>query len=229
MKKEYEFFLKKSTILLVEDEISVAQSFKKVLLLYVKEVYIASDGEKAYEAYERVHPDIIITDIKIPKLNGLNLIKKIRKNNKKIPIVVTSAYANQEFLLESIKLFLVEYLIKPIKESDLTRVLQECAKVLSSDQTGIVKVSKISFYDYDNKEFIYNDKKIPLTKKEAMLFELLLLHRRNLVSRKSIENKLYIYKEASPSALKNLIFKLRKKLQIDIIKTVGKLGYMIDI
>jgi len=205
MKKECEFFLKKSTILLVEDEISVAQSFKKVLLLYVKEVF------------------------KIPKLNGLELIKKIRKNNKEIPIVVTSAYTNQEFLLESIKLFLVEYLIKPIKESDLTRVLQECAKVLSSDQTGIVEVGEISLYDYDNKEFIYNDKKIPLTKKEAMLFELLLSHRRNLVSRKSIEDKLYIYKEASPSALKNLIFKLRKKLQIDIIKTVGKLGYMIDI
>ncbi|NOX16398.1 MAG: helix-turn-helix domain-containing protein, partial [Epsilonproteobacteria bacterium] len=65
------------------------------------------------------------------------------------------------------------------------------------------------------------------TQKEVEFFELMLAHKGNLVTKQEIENKIYIYEEAPPSALKNLVFKLRKKLEISIIKTVGKLGYTI--
>ncbi len=229
MKKEYEMFLQKCSILLAEDEKNVADSFKKVLLLYVGKVYLATNGEEAYTLYKKFRPDIMISDIKMQKLNGLELIKKIRKENHNIPIIVTSAYTDQDFLLESIKLSLVEYIVKPIKENDLIRLLVECTKILFNEPTGTVKFNDMSFYDYDNKTFNYKDKKVPLTQKEVIFFELLLLHRGNLVTKKSIEDKLYIYKEASPTALKNLVFKLRKKIGTDIVKTMGKLGYMISL
>ncbi len=228
MKEEYEILLHKSSILLAEDDENVRESFKKVLLLYVGEVYEASDGEKAFELYKKNHPDILITDVKMPKLNGLELIKKIRDENKTLPIIVTSAYTDQDLLLESIKLSLVEYIVKPIKGSDLTRLLNQCAKILLEQSKTIIKINENSFYDYNNKTFSHDEKKTILTHKEVEFFEILLAHRGNLVTKQSIEDKLYIFEEAPPSALKNLVFKLRKKLGTNHIKTIGKLGYMIN-
>lgn len=227
MLKKTEFILRNSSILLVEDEEHLRASFAKVLLLYVDKVYTAGDGEEALLIYHNQHPNIIITDIKMPKLNGLELIKKIRKENHHIPIIVTSAYTDQDFLLESIKLSLVEYIVKPIKESDLTRLLETSATILLEKSKTILKIDKYNAYDYDNKILIQNKIAIVLTQKEIEFFEMLLSHKGNLVTRQLIEDKLYIFEEAPPSALKNLVFKLRKKIGDDIVETVGKLGYII--
>lgn len=227
MDEKFEIILNQSSILLAEDEQRVRESFKKVLLLYVDNVYTAGDGEEAYELYKKHNPSIIITDIKMPKMNGLELIKKIRQKNKEIPIIVTSAYADQDFLLESIKLSLVEYIIKPIKEKDLNRLLKQCAQKLYEKSEKVIKLADNALYDFENKILSVKKESIPLTQKEIEFFEILLAHRGNLVTKQDIEDKLYIYEEAPPSALKNLVFKLRKKINADIIQTVGKLGYTI--
>ncbi len=228
MTEKHEIKLKKSSLLLAEDEENLRNSFKKVLLLYVDKVYTASDGEEALELYNKYHPDILITDLKMPKLNGLDLIKTIRKENENIPIIVTSAYTDQFFLLESIKLSLIEYVVKPIREVNLSELLEECANRLFKNSKTIIKLDQEAFYDYDNKTYLYKKKSIQLTSKEIEFIEILLASKGSLVRKQNIEDKLYIYEEAPPSALKNLVFKLRKKLQVNIIKTVSKLGYMID-
>jgi DNA-binding response OmpR family regulator len=223
-----EEMLSNCTILLVEDEKPLRESFSKVLKLWVKDVIEASNGEEALQLYERYHPHIIITDIKMPTMSGLELVQAIRPINKTIPIVVTSAYADQAFLLESIKLSLVEYLIKPIQESDLMRVLDRCAQILLENRPQNVHLSNLGTYDYLNKCFIPKNKEpISLTPKEVELIELLLSHKGSLFTKQRIEEHLYLYEEAPPSALKNLIFKLRKKLNCELIETVGKLGYRI--
>ena len=227
MLKKAELILKNSSILLVEDEEHLRASFAKVLLLYVNQVYTAGDGQEAFSIYQNEHPDIIITDIKMPKINGLELIKKIRKENHDIPIIVTSAYTDQDFLLESIKLSLIDYIVKPIKERDLTRLLEESAAILVEKSKTMIHIDKQNTYDYENKVLVQNKTSIVLTPKEVELFEMLLSHKGNLVTRQLLEDALYIYEEAPPSALKNLIFKLRKKVGEHMIETVGKLGYMV--
>ena len=227
MLKKAELILKNSSILLVEDEEHLRASFAKVLLLYVNQVYTAGDGQEAFSIYQNEHPDIIITDIKMPKINGLELIKKIRKENHDIPIIVTSAYTDQDFLLESIKLSLIDYIVKPIKERDLTRLLEESAAILVEKSKTMIHIDKQNTYDYENKVLVQNKTSIVLTPKEVELFEMLLAHKGNLVTRQLLEDALYIYEEAPPSALKNLIFKLRKKVGEHMIETVGKLGYMV--
>jgi len=97
MLDEYKIVLKNSTVLLAEDEKNLRESFAKVLMLYVGNVYTASDGENALEVYKTKKPNIIITDIKMPKINGVDFIKKIRQENKNIPIIVTSAYTDKDF------------------------------------------------------------------------------------------------------------------------------------
>jgi DNA-binding response OmpR family regulator len=226
MEDRYKTILNSSTVLLAEDDKSVQDSFAKLLSFYVDRVFVANDGLEALKIYEKNRPDIIITDVKMPKLNGIEFIKKIRETNNKIPIIVTSAYTDQEYLLESIKLSLVEYLVKPMRGDDLERVLNSCAKLL--EESKKIYFSKDLYYDYRNKVFIYKRSEITLTNKEIELIELLLANKGNLLTKQKIEDKLYIYEDAPPSAIKNLVFKLRKKLPIDIITTQGKLGYSIS-
>jgi len=224
---KYEFVLKNSSLLLAEDEKNLRDSFAKVLLLYVEKVFTASDGEEALNLYNVHHPDIVITDVKMPKINGLDLIKEIRKDNHTIPIIVTSAYTDKDFLLESIKLSLVDYVVKPIKEGDLTRLLEQSAAILLEKAKTVIKINPSDSYDYNNKIFLQNNIPIALTQKEVEFIEILLAHKGNLVTRQILEDKLYIYEEAPPSALKNLVFKLRKKIGNEVIKTIGNLGYAI--
>lgn len=219
--------LKNSSILLAEDEENLRNSFKKVLLLYVKEVFTAANGEEAFELYQNHRPDIVITDVKMPKLNGLELIKKIRQENQETPIIVTSAYTDKDLLLESIKLSLVDYLVKPIKEKDLIALLEISADVLLQKVKTVVAIDERNAYDYQNKQLIQDAQKISLTHKEVEFLEILLQHKGNLVTRQTLEDKLYVYEEAPPSALKNLVFKLRKKIGNDVVQTVGNLGYTI--
>ena len=228
MEAKYEIILKSSTLLLAEDEELVRESFGRLLSLYVDELFLAKDGEEAYKLYLDKHPDIVITDVRMPKLNGIELIKKIRSENQTLPIIITSAYTDKEYLLEAIKLSLVEYIVKPMKEYQLNTVLKNVAQILLENSKTIVKFNNQSSYDFNNKTFIHQNNHIVLTQKEVEFFELLLAHRGELVLKQNIEDKLYIYHEAPPSALKNLVFKLRKKLSVDIIKTCGKLGYMIE-
>lgn len=227
MLNEYKMVLKNSTLLLAEDEKNLRESFKKVLLLYIGDVYAVADGEEALEVYKQKSPDIIITDIKMPKINGVDFIKNIREKNRDIPIIVTSAYTDKDLLLESIKLSLVEYVVKPIRESTLIELLTSCAKLLLEKSQTIVTIDENYKYDYTNKTLMHKGNSISLTNKEVDFLEILLSHKGNLATRQMIEDKLYIYEEAPPSALKNLVFKFRKKVGSNFIETVGSLGYSI--
>jgi len=228
MNEPNEALLQQCSILLAEDDEGLRNIFKKILLLYVAEVIEADNGEKAYELFLKHRPDIVITDVKMPKLNGLAFIKRLREQKIDTPVIVTSAYADQELLLEAIKLSLVEYLIKPIKEQDLTKVLNECARMIGTGATqSTVRLAPDCLYDLKNKKILQNGREIALTPKEVGFLELLIKNNGDLVTKQIIEEALYAYEEMPPSALKNLVFKLRKKLDCDIIKTVGKLGYAI--
>ena len=122
---------------------------------------------------------------------------------------------------------MVEYIVKPIKEKDLTRLLETSAAILLEKSKTIISIDEHNIYDYENKILIQNKIAIVLTPKEIELLEMLLAHKGNLVTRQLLEDALYIFEEAPPSALKNLVFKLRKKVGEHIIETVGKLGYMV--
>jgi len=114
-------------ILYVEDDGDIAAEVTEFLEKRVKKLYVAKDGVEGLEMYEKVYPDLIITDVQMPRMNGLEMVAKIRQTNIEIPIMITSAYNDTNFLLDSINLGVDGYLLKPL---DFAIMIQRIEKLV---------------------------------------------------------------------------------------------------
>lgn len=117
--------LKDIKLLYVEDEDAIVKVMQRLLEDNVQELYIAKDGLTALELYEKNKPDIILADINIPKLNGLDLISKIREKDEDVKVILLTAYSDKEFLEKAADLKLIKYLIKPIVGKELFEALNQ--------------------------------------------------------------------------------------------------------
>lgn len=115
--------LKNITILYVEDEETITEQMKLFFSRFVKEIYVAKNGLEGVELFNKFKPDIIITDIQMPKMNGLEMIRQI--NSKNIPIIITTAFSDADYFLEAIELKVDKFVIKPINLVDLTGDIQK--------------------------------------------------------------------------------------------------------
>lgn len=129
-----DMYLSAVTVLFVDDEEGVRDSFETLLSMWCKKAYSASDGEKGFEIYQSHQPDIIITDIKMPKSTGLEMISKIREENQEIPIFISTAFENSEYLHEAINLKVSGYLVKPISKKDLKSQISTAAKNIVNEK-----------------------------------------------------------------------------------------------
>jgi PAS domain S-box-containing protein len=116
------------TLLLVEDDVVIRNIYKHILTKYVTKLYIAGNGEQGYNSYLENKPDLILTDIKMPILNGLDMIKKIRENDKFMRIIIMSAYGESRFFLKAIETGVKGFLIKPVETEHLLNIIREQAK-----------------------------------------------------------------------------------------------------
>jgi len=112
------------TILYIEDEKMIRDEVSYFFSKYVKNFHTATNGQEGLELYNQIKPDLIITDIQMPKMNGLDMIKEI--NNKKIPIIITTAFSDIDYFLKAIELNVNKFIIKPINLMELVKSIQEC-------------------------------------------------------------------------------------------------------
>jgi YesN/AraC family two-component response regulator len=127
-------------VLYVEDDEVARENGIEYLENYFDHVHAASDAFEGLKLYREVHPEIIITDIQMPKLNGLEFIKQIRKENKETQIIVSSAHSDTTYLLQAIELQLVKYLIKPVQESAFKEALQQCIESIHTKDSNIINL-----------------------------------------------------------------------------------------
>jgi len=121
-------YISEITILYVEDDIGIRQALSTTLEMWAKKVYLAENGEKGLELFKEYKPDIIISDVKMPKLNGIEMVKEIRKLDENIPIIFTTAHNESGFLHEAIEQHVNHYILKPISIKDVKRFLELSAK-----------------------------------------------------------------------------------------------------
>lgn len=112
--------LKDCVVLYVEDEKSVQMQTQMILKDFVKEVYLASNGEEGLKIALEKEVDIIVTDILMPGMNGIEMLKKLKKEyNRDIPVIITTAFTETEYLIEAITLKVDGFIMKPINVKDL--------------------------------------------------------------------------------------------------------------
>jgi len=119
------------TILYVEDNKEISEEIVFFLRGVVKNIYIAYNGQEGAELYEKHNPDIVITDIQMPIMNGIEMIKTIRsKSEKNTPIIITTAFNEAHHLIEAINMGVDYYIMKPLNLKELLKNLRKTVEPL---------------------------------------------------------------------------------------------------
>ncbi len=222
------------TILIAEDEVGVRKNVAEFLSLSYKNVYEASDGLEAYDIYMEVAPDLIITDINMPGMDGLTLVEKIRETDANVPIIIVSAHSEKEKLLRAVKLNLVDYIIKPIERKTLKALIK---KALQKEDEAEGNVSKEVVlgegftFDPDNKILYRYGDRIDLTRHQRLLIDILVRHKNQIVAGEDIffHVQADYTLEYNSATVRNLVKKIRKIFPEEMIKNVYGSGYSLTV
>lgn len=168
-------------------------------------------------------PDLIITDIKMPKENGIDFIKKIRIDDSKTRVIIASAHTDLEYMLDAAQLHLLKYIIKPITEEKLMEALTSFIKSHTKNQ--LFTLAQNIIFDYSKSIIKNKEEEFQLTKKENHFLKLLMTKNR-IITYEEIESQIWDDEFVmTQNALRLFIKNLRKKLPPKAIKNVQGIGY----
>ncbi len=221
--------LKNLTLLYVEDEEMIRQNAVEYLSRICDNVLEAKDGFDALEVYKKHKPDIIISDIKMPRMNGLDMAKEIRKGDKETPIIIATAHTETNYLLQAVELQLIKYIVKPITSVRLKEALLLSVDYLTVKNKNILTFKNEILYDVLNKTLLIKSEIIKLTKNEQLLLHLLATNHQRTITYEEIESSIWAYEGMSMDSLRSLVRTLRKKLEGDFIENISGIGYRLTI
>ena len=224
-----ESILKDLSILYVEDEDDIREMLKDVLKDDFKKFVTAKNGEEGLQKFKELKFDIVITDIEMPKMDGLTLAQNIKKISKDTPVILLTAYSEKERLFKAIDVGVTKYLVKPFTPEKLLDVICEIAKThLEMDKR--IKLTQNLYYDKRKKEvFDESGNPVALTKKELQFLELLIKNRDRVVTIEEIENVIWNDEAFTEAALRALVKRVRQKTSKDLIKNYPGMGYKLVI
>lgn len=219
-------------LLLVEDEEALSSVISKGLKKQGYAVDAAYDGEEALILYDVNEYDLIVLDLNIPKIDGIDVLKKIRENDQLTKVLVLSARTKIEDRVIGLDNGANDYLIKPFDFSELEARIRNLLR-RAFDQTPVVYRFNNLALDTANKKVLVNENHVFLARKEYAILEYLLLNKNRMVSAEKLIEHVW-NNEADPfsNALKYHIYMLKKKLGEagcpEIIKNVRGQGYIIE-
>jgi len=220
-------------ILLVEDEQKVAEFIKKGLEENAFKVDMAHDGVLAKHLAFSNHYDLIILDIIIPKLSGLELAKQLRANRINCPILMLTALSKTDDKVTGFDSGADDYLTKPFEFRELLARVKALVKRNSMDMQNTTTVLKIADLEMhlDSHTVTRADKKIDLTAKEFALLEYFIKHQGKAISRVELAEKVWgIHFDTGTNVIDVYVNFLRKKVdksfEKKLIHTLIGMGYI---
>jgi DNA-binding response OmpR family regulator len=234
---------KKISVLFAEDDINISRELGDLLKDIFYYVDVVNNGEDAilkYNSYYKENDkyyDLIITDIQMPKMNGIDLIKNIYQITNTQKIIVLSAHNEPEYLIELLNIGITQFILKPINYDNFLDVIYKISKDIyeyknkDMKKEKIIKLSMDIKWDTENQQLYVNNELFKLTKKEFLLIELLLKNPEKTYKNEEIMVYLWedeLEKDPDITNLKNLISRLRKKLPNLNIENIYSFGYRIN-
>lgn len=223
MKNDFINKLTAFNVLYAEDEDGIRNNIYEILKHLFKEATHAKNVSEAYKKYLEHTPDLIITDIKMGNETGIDLIKKIRKSDSKIRIIITSAHTDLDYLLQATELHLIKYIVKPITEDKLMEALE--AFVNSYDNNKIYNLIPNWIFDSSKSIISNGNEEFTLTKKESNFLKLLITKNR-IITYEELEGNIWDEDSIMTSnAMRLFIKNFRKKLPENFLKNIQGVGY----
>ncbi len=228
---------KKPTVLLIEDDHQLGPLLKDSLELKNYRVDLETSGERALQLFKAAQYDIIIVDIVLPGMNGLDLAKEIRKSNYTTPILFMSAKDDDKDKILAYCSGGDDYIVKPFSVTELALRIYSLLKriqpaLLGDEMPEMIKFGKFVF-DYPNRLLCSPNEKVNLTKKEADVLRMLASNVNNVVKREKVltdvwgENDYFMGR-----SMDVYIARLRKKLREDnnvSIVNVHRMGFKLEV
>ena len=233
-----ENYKKTINIMYIEDDVLATTKLKNILEKYFNKIIIASNGEEAFEKM-KIEPkiDLIISDINMPKMNGLEFLEELRKDNFDMPFIFVTARDEPDKMLKAIQLDINNYVLKPINLQNLLSVIDKVVEKLYKEylileKNSHIQLNKDLFWNKNNRTLIFENEVVKLTKKELMFIEILMAEE-NMVHKIediifTLWNDEFLDKDYI-SNLKNIISRLRNKVPSLIIENLYGMGYKINI
>lgn len=217
--------LKGLKILLVEDEVTIARLLKSALGDNFRSFLIANDGLEGYDIFLKTSPDIIITDIMMPNFTGLEMAKKIRQENKTIPIIILSAFSEKEKLFGAIDAGVTKYFTKPYDPDEILEYIQSIADSL---EEKIIKLSGGFSFNKNSASLYKNTNYIALGKNEIKFLVHLLDAQEYKLNYEEIKEYLWEDTQINDERLRTFIKRLREKTSKNFIQTLKGIGYKLN-
>ena len=227
-------------VLLVEDEEDAREILSFYLDTVFDEVQIACDGQEGLELYEKAYADnktfdLVLTDIQMPKLDGLSMIENITKINENQKFIIVSAYKDEEYLFKSINLNVISYFVKPLEVKNMMEMLKKVKSKVLEDKSNvpveevIVKINNT--YEYNRKtNLLYrNGELVDLSKKEKLLIEALFKNIKEIKTKEYLKEFIWNDSETSDATMRTVIKRVKDKIvDDDFIVSKKGLGYLIE-
>lgn len=226
--------MSKGKILVADDEVSIRQIVEARLKMTGYEVVTASDGAEAIELIKSENPSLIVLDIMMPKIDGLQVCKEVRKNYT-TPIIMLTAKGDVIDRIQALELGADDYVVKPFSPRELEARIKAVLRriVNESSKQSLIKVDTLNI-DTGKRQVLRGDQKIKLTEMEFNLLELLASNPGKAYSRSEILHQVWGYRinQYSDTRVVDVhVSRLRSKLEKDpsdpeLILTARGTGYM---
>lgn len=235
-------------ILIIDDEIHILELLKLNLEIYGYEIFTADTGNNAMSLIEKINPDIILLDLMLPGMNGIDICKKIRNNSllNKIRILIISAKSEEIDKIVCLEIGADDYITKPFSLREMIARINAFSRRIESDSPVLLNDSPVKKDVESNENYMYykdlkidliknivykNNAPLELTIREFKLFIFLLNNKGKVISREKIFESVWNYENNNQTrSLDVHIRKLRQKLGDEnnsYIETIRGTGYKI--
>jgi len=220
------------SVLFVEDDMQVREKVSSRLKRHFKNVYVASDGEEGWSLYLQHKPNILFLDIDLPKLSGIELLKRVRESDYSTKAVMLTAHSDLDFLLSTNQLKLTKYIVKPLSREVLNSTIEMLVKEMTNFK--IISLKNLALksgyqWNFENSELSKEGNIIHLTSNERKLLECFV---KNINITLSFDDIIILvwnsFDADKRDTLKTLVKTLRNKLPEGTIENVFGVGYRMD-
>jgi len=219
--------LKELRVLLVEDEEKLATLLKNAIGDSFYSFHIGSNGKEGLEMFKTLAPDIVITDIMMPYMDGLEMSKEIRNLNTDVPIIILSAFSETDKFLNAIDVGVVKYLIKPFDPDELLEYIDSLSEKFASKLLKLVD----GFTFHTTKMSLYkNARFISLSKNEQKFIKFMIQNysEGEMIQDDVIKQLLWSDERVSDERLRTFIRRFRQKTSKNLVLNLKGSGYQIN-